>query len=512
MGRGLLSIPNIKSGWQWMREQSPTTLLIPLAIGLAVCAVTYLDPQISENMQLELGSVRRINIFQSVPYLLSLLVLILPFFVIWSMMNFWGVNEALMVVAFFILHMSIVNVGPADLFLSFILLGFVLWIIKVLVYNRRFVPPCPTVIVSFLLLAFAVVSCSQQGFIQSSVKGLFYIFLDMVFVFLVINLATSEEKVRKFINLAIAAAVFSSVLGIGQWLLWRLTGTVVVGSDAAGQMWEMSPWGPIFAANALVRGANHFGAFIAWPCAMAFYLGLSPAVEYRQQWLYRIAFCILFIGVILSFAKIGWIALIICFIVAPYLLKPNVSTWYTCFLVFALLLALLGGIHNVVYDMITAFNTGSLGERYTNYGLAIQAFKEHPLTGVGLFTFEEYPENLTRYPVHNAILQVFTEVGLFAGLTYCFILGSLYVRLILLMRRPLSPLQRAFVHALFLAHIELFIHSQMELMAYFSSVWLLIGLSECALRVYGMKVEARLAWPLFRRDAWTPGGSAVAPT
>ncbi len=512
MAIGLLSKPNMKRGWQWILSQSPATFWIPLAIGFIVCAVTYLDPQISESMQLELGSMRRINIFQSVPYLLSSLVLLVPFFVILAVLKFWRDDEAPLVVAFFLLHTPIVNIGPADPFYGFLSLGLMLWIIKILVYNRRLAPPSPTVIAGLLLMAFAVVSCRRLGFIQASVRGIFTIFLNLIFISMVMNHARTEQKLRKFIDLAIAAAVFSSVIGIGQWLLWRVTGIVVIGSDIPEQSWEITPLGLMFAANGLGRNANHFGALLAWPCAMAFYLGLSPAIERRQQLLYRIAFCITFIAVILSLAKIGWIGLFVCFILAPYFLKRNISTWYTFLLIFALFLALLGGIHNVVIDMVTALNTGSLGERYTNYGLAVQVFREYPLTGVGLYTFADYPENLSRFPVHNAILQVFTEVGVFAGLAYCFILGSLYVRLILLIRRPLSPLQRAFVHALLLAHVELFIHVQMELMAYFSSVWLLMGLSECALRVYGRKVEARSVWPLFRRNAWTPDGNAVAPT
>ena len=100
----------------------------------------------------------------------------------------------------------------------------------------------------------------------------------------------TEAKLLKLSDVVIAAATFSSIIGILQWLYWRFTGVVVIGSDYMKQAFELAPWGGlVFAANGLARNANHFGAMIAWTCPFAFFLSLSRTTDPLRRRLYFIA-------------------------------------------------------------------------------------------------------------------------------------------------------------------------------------------------------------------------------
>ena len=373
---------------------------------------------------------------------------------------------ALLLVATQCVGFSLANIEPLKLCLLLVCAG---WLADALMNNRpvRLYPPF--LMAWLIILAFAFASVVNG--LVSSLVAQYTIVAKFLMFFIVPNLIRSPATLLFALRLVVGLGVASSVLAIIQEALFYYFNLPLSLDDNATKYWfKDTPFGWMIRATAFHPTAQNLSHWLLMAFAI---LLLGPFTR-----LHRVLGCALIaLGIFFTFTGNGLVVLaLICF-AAPIVHRPRFLIHYLASLSLVGLVTYQLGVMEWVYEKYLLPISGKSAEdRISLLQTGLEVIERHPLVGMGLNNFGR----VSPQPVHNAYMQMITEIGLVPGVVLCLIFLFIMARLLIGVAhtRP-GSLQQAGKGVL-LAFVALLVHFMFEPFINSLVSWCVVGLAEAA--------------------------------
>jgi len=244
------------------------------------------------------------------------------------------------------------------------------------------------------------------------------------------------ERVLTFAQLSLVVVMFASVVNSVsrvRWVLRTIVGWTTLVSFHATTLYLL---GFTDVASGITQNRNGLGMFIAVAIVCAYIL-IQMNPDPRERLLLIGALPILFMGLVLTFSRTGYLALVVALFLVAYRLARTRGyvILATSVVMLALMVPLLPeAFYARVGSILPAMETQdeTVGLRVQRWKYAVRMIKDHPFVGVGPNNFVPA---LARYGrgeilekqglvVHNAYLNVGAEMGLVGLALYLLMTGS----------------------------------------------------------------------------------------
>jgi O-antigen ligase len=354
---------------------------------------------------------------------------------------------------------------------------FILWFAKMVIQRRRMaVMPYTKWLLPFLVWASASILWASDR--QASVQSLLTLIQMFAFGLLVYNEAIDRKRLNAMLVVLVAGSTLAVILGY--FRMGTLTGHALLTLQSQGVKEYASIVGLAFLSGFILYffGDKHrrglLPLFISAIC-------IYPLLASSERGVYlAIMIAILALGFI-SQRKLAYITYAVLAVLAFYGVFQ--------------LIARFGGLSSFAISRFSISNiieTGGTG-RTEIWNVGWRMVQDHPLIGVGLGNFPAVFNKYTPVAVfdpslagsgpHNDLLSVAAETGVIGLLLFIGLLGSLGVRLLQLLRKPLDPgmiVLSAWVMGLFVYSLS---DGLTSVFIYRKFYWLIIVLVEVAIKV-----------------------------
>lgn len=453
----------------------PAHALVPALIGSLVAAGIAADAWWARGLSLRWASPW---LRGEAPPLLSLLAAMALALVVGTatLLRGWlpareHVPIALLFVATQLVGFNLANIEPLKIALLIVFAG---WLADALVNNRplRAYPPFLMMWLVILAFAFASVLNGQLG----SLVAQYSIVAKFLMFFIVANIVRTPAQLLFTVRLLVALGIASAMLALAQEALFYFFRIPLSLEDNATKYWfKDTPLGWMIRASAFHPTAQNLSHYLLMALAL---LMLGPfSVALRLFGGLSMA-----LGVFFTFTGNGLVVMAFLLFLAPVAHRPRLLLHYLSAVLLVAVLAYQTGALAWVYEKYLLPISGKSAEdRIGLMQLGLEVIERHPLIGVGLNNFGR----VSPQPVHNAYLQMVTEIGIVPGVLLCMILLLIFVRLLIgVGRTPPGPLQKA-GKGVMLALVGLGSHFMFEPFINSLVSWSVIGLAEAtALLLY----------------------------
>ncbi len=280
------------------------------------------------------------------------------------------------------------------------------WFLMLFAERRRLVLPLPYMLL-VLGLAFFSLASIVNGLGLSLLKQ--HTLLSKLALFVVlINVLRTEKDLEFACRLVVRLGVAAALLALAQVLVFALTGVPITFDDLPKFWFKQTALGPVLRASALFATPQNLAHFLAF--ATALNLFLTP----RRVWRAAATF-LMGAAVALTWSLGGWIVWTGVVAAWPLLARPRWALQYTVALGLGLAVASpAAGAAGLDYRAIVAVAEDSGADRVTLLRAAVEMIHRHPFLGCGLANHGR----LAIAPVHNAYLQLASEIGVPGGLIF----------------------------------------------------------------------------------------------
>src|SRR5436309_1354830 len=150
---------------------------------------------------------------------------------------------------------------------------------------------------------------------------------------------------------------------------------------------------------------------------MGLALAVSPAGHGRRL---RLAGLVVLTvtAVYASLVRGSWSALALGALLLPFIVRPERALVWIGLEGGLLVASFATGVLPAITRAVSNLSEVSIVERWVLFRAGIEAMIAHPLNGVGILNFGWYSPTIERLPVHNAVIQVGSELGLIALVLY----------------------------------------------------------------------------------------------
>lgn len=448
---------------------------------------------------------------QQVPYALSVLAVACALVAAWGLRHrerIWRAQFALASVGIvWSLHMMAVDVGPINPFNVFAALISTLWLLHRLLDDAAPWAPSGLFHLTLFYLACALASAFDQSIFD--ILGGWLNLLPKLVLALVL---TDVLYDRRHVDLAVQALVVSSavaaLLGIAQSALYWFYQMELTLMDPDAPRYVILAGEPLLR----VSGLQHTPHSYALPLGVTAVLIFAGAVRgWHRAWL-GVAGLACLIAVALSMVRGQWLGVVVALALLPFFAgRPQtiVMVWGPAALG-VLLVGLASGLLPWAARALASVTESSGAVRMELLGAGVRAIMDHPLNGVGISNFGAFFPLFERYPVHNAPVQVASELGVLGGLIFVTVLAWVAARLVIGIRVTSDAPTRDQLKALLAGHVCMLIAMQFEPMAYSEFVWFYLVLADSAVRVAMRDARAGVKWR-WNNNAAENGGAHPAP-
>ncbi|MBI5408612.1 MAG: O-antigen ligase family protein [Nitrospirae bacterium] len=305
---------------------------------------------------------------------------------------------------------------------------------------------------ALVLLFVLTVFCSalfSSDVVFSMQRWLFEIVYPVIFYFIALNSISREEDTRKFKSYFLAAIFVNVILVLYYFLKyggWDVLGEYVLNVSFADG---------VLVANVLI---------IAMPLVIA-----SLVTEQKRglRLLYYAMLALGLAGLVMSFARTAQLSMAIglsAFVFNKKTRKYLMFLLIACILLIAfnseILTPYLSKYEGLTFEGLV--HESSMEKRYEGWKAALDMFKDHPVTGVGIGGYvREYakyaPEYYAEYArgyvsmisAHNIYLTYLAETGLLGALPFLLMLSTITVKAFQAVRR--GGKDSVFKHSLFIS-------------------------------------------------------------
>lgn len=341
---------------------------------------------------------------------------------------------------------------------------------------------------AFLAINILAVITSIEPF--WSLREALQIVLYVAFFFLITNIFRTEASIRRASKVAILATV-----------LVVLNGFLGDGHDHATRTEVFRRfYGGFDGPNTM---ANYL--FIGFPLAFAYTLDRSRSLVQRLP--YILATAILSMGLLLSYSRAGWAVGVLVLVLVSYL---GESKWKATVTVLLIAIVLLAGVFRAPLFkerivQITSSNESSNLSHIYQWKAGWYMIKDHPITGIGTGAYPRYFDKYFKTPAlpepvvlgqrvyfdqragygvvaHNAVLQMWAEIGTLGFLTFLFIIGLFIKDALTAVKRATGEHQKAMMIGLFVGVIGVLLHN-MSITNLVDHFWASLGIAIAGARV-----------------------------
>ncbi len=470
-------------------------LAAALLVGATVGAVAVLDPVVTPAVRRLLpgGSLRALG---DVPYLLSITAVLLglagALCIRYRRAIVTGRISIAVAAVMVTSHLTAIGKGPFNPLTVVIVLLLGLWVLERL--TRLDAPWRVEVFHGLVVLFLGAMLLSAFGRRPSEIlPGLVTNAPKVLLAVLLVDFLENRPAVRRAIDASLWAAGLVALAGLGQVLLsyvWGLDISMAEPHYRYAHIGSLS----ILRATGFSRFANQFAPPLVVACLIGLYLLPSRAGAGRR-WPLAILIALTAAAVGFSLARGSWVALGIGAILIPWMKRPERSLHWFGLAVGILALGMATGAFPRLLRYVNHLSESGMEERTALLGSGLMALVQHPWSGVGVGNFGSYSPTFERPPVHNALLQIGSELGVPGLLVYAALILWVGLRLWLAARRTTDPIVKSELGALLVGLLALLVVIQAEPMGYSQFVWLYLALAEAAVRCLPPALEADLKGP-----------------
>ncbi len=361
------------------------------------------------------------------------------------------------------LHTMALRAGPLNLLnLTIVLLG--LWWLADL--QRSAFEPRRTSAQQHLLVLFGVLAIASAWRDPELARGLVMLLPKLAMAVMLLRLLRHPAELDLALQLLVGGALLAAALGLAQSATYSLFGI---------ELHRMEDEAPRFIT---VLGMNLLRASGLQPNPQAYchaltislvLLGSNLLAERHAPWhrqaLRGAGMLLLALAVAASFARGPWLAALGAVLLLPVAVWPRRTPHWLALLGLTALVGLHTGVLNSVLDAYRDFTSTNTDVRLELLRAGADVVAVQPLHGVGLGNFGAYSPSVERYPVHNAPMQVATELGL-PALAVFVAMATLPLVQVLRRQRQADPATARRLRTLALAHATLLVNIQGDPMAY----------------------------------------------
>lgn len=374
-------------------------------------------------------------------------------------------------------HFTALSVGPLNPLTVAILLAVGVWLLEFLGRDAA-LPPS-----AFRTLAIVFLACillSTLGAHPSEVfVGVASFLPKLVLAIVIAELLDDRNKVSFAVSALVWSAGLLAVIALAQvsaYVYFQLDFSLA----EQDYRYYSTPFGPLLRASGFSHTANQFALPIGVACVISAYLAFTLA-----GWKRRVLFMVLVLvtagAVALSIVRAMWISTLAGLLLLPFIAKPRLAPLWAGLVFVAFLIAVASGFAHWVIQSVVSLSEGGVTERVDLFGAGLKAMLDSP-TGTGISNFGSASPTFERYPVHNAPLQVGSELGLPGFAVFVALLAWIAWRLLRAMLAAPDAETRARMGALLAGYVVLVIAIQMEPDGFSQFLWIYLGLAEAAAR------------------------------
>lgn len=243
----------------------------------------------------------------------------------------------------------------------------------------------------------------------------------LLFLFLA-NTIKHQKDVEFVLNLVFIGVIIQGVIMFFQHQYGSNIGLVGLGEAREVLKFDMAT-DHVNRPGGTIGHCNHLARYIGLVLPVAMTLALAPGRHHRP-YLSQLTVLVGGFALILTLTRTAWLALLISMLVIMILLFVyNLLTYrilfrmFTGLVVMTLMIVIYG---NLIYQRLTADDSGSGRTRYTTARVALTIINDHPFLGVGINNYgqvlEQYwdpSDTFTRKAaVHNTYLLYAGEIGI----------------------------------------------------------------------------------------------------
>jgi len=292
-------------------------------------------------------------------------------------------------------------VVPFSITLNEIFMGLTifLWIIKLFVRKENIkVPPLGWFFLIFLLVS--GVSAAASDYKIQALRGVWDVVRYTITFFIVINVITSTEQVKK--------VFWTLVFSTGLWVIAGMIHQfLILKKDLFGLLKFFS-----------LGNKNAIGQYLQMMLAIIFGVFLNNLWLPSEKRILIAVMLVSLLGLFLSSSKTMWLAFILTLLVFAFLKRSRkiiigIGGLLGIFLIAA---ALIPQVREMGFHILKGLEAPSMQERFVGWKQCYHMFADHLLLGVGPKCFISARDNYNIIPnfgqAHNMLLQVACEMGL----------------------------------------------------------------------------------------------------
>jgi O-antigen ligase len=341
------------------------------------------------------------------------------------------------------------------------------WLVDALSNNRTLRLYPPILMLWLVILAFAFASI-LNGLVGSLVAQ-YTIAAKFLMFFIVANLVRTPAQLLFTVRLLVALGVASAVLALAQEALFYFFNIPLSLEDNATKYWfKETPLGWMIRATAFHPTAQNLSHSLLLALALLVLGPFSMAMRLAGGLL-------IVLGVFFTFTGNGLVVMSLILLLVPIMHRPRWLLHYVGTVLLIVLLAYQTGALEWVYaHYLVPISGKSTEDRVGLLQLGVEVIERHPFIGIGLNNFGR----LSPQPVHNAYLQLVTEIGILPGVLLLLVFGLIAARLLIgIAAIEPGPLKQA-ANGVLLAFIALSVHFLFEPFINSLVSWSVIGLAE----------------------------------
>ncbi|MFA6099195.1 MAG: O-antigen ligase family protein [Patescibacteria group bacterium] len=366
------------------------------------------------------------------------------------------------------------------------------WFFSLIIRKKFNFAKNPALVFWILFIAINIVGLANSLNLERSVMVLIYIIFTSLLAFLVPNLISDKERVKKVVSILLISFVIVSIFG-----LWQFLG------DMAGLPTTMTGLRELYTKSVLgfsrVQSTAYeplyFANYLLLPISLLFALFLSGRNAIKSGWLI-ILIGLGMVNLILTVSRGGYLAIAFSLLVIGIYFLRRLLTVRNL-VVFGLAAVLVGYItvralgsggqpltlEKFQGHVINAFYGASYEERVETFTNAFTIWREYPAVGIGPGSFGPYVAPHPYYMpkdgwkiVNNEFIEILAENGLIGLAVFSLFCLFLIIRSAKAISRSGDRYLRAVMIGLLGAFIGVLAQYQTFSTLYIMQIWFMIGL------------------------------------
>lgn len=285
--------------------------------------------------------------------------------------------------------------------------------------------------------------------------------------FLMVNLIRSKEHAFFAIKVFIAITTCSAIIGIAQEIIFLTTGLSLVGfvsSKMKDLMYTSTSWGIFLRVPALTGWYLLLTNYLIIGIVLIVNLLLYPIVAKKRDRLVMYgALIIMSVGLLFTFSNSGELSVVIGVILSIFIKWRRFSIHFLMASLALGIFAYLTGIYDKFIETV-AYEIGLCGDLGVRLRLlhdGIEGFLyRHPFTGTGIDMGAQYTQNINNWPVHNMLVLIADELGMFGLMIYLLLVIGIFVYLLNCIQSIKDNGGKFIIIALLVSLIALFVNIQ----------------------------------------------------